>query len=270
MTLFEEKKLIQAAKLKDKKAINRLIEISMDSIRAIAYKTSYRSNLIDIDELINEGVLSVYYAIDKFDLKKNVKFITYASWWFKVSIWKYVREQSNSVCLPEYLRIKINTVKTFKNSYFSKNGVEPNASEIINATHISEKTLNYISIFDAYSISIDDKREQSDGKQQNVIELMSYEEGYGKIEDNLFAIQYMASCEKYLSTSEIDILKDYFGIGREILTISEICKKHKCSDEHIRVIKNNAIIKLRNSKLEARFSQNCEQPQRGERGEIIG
>jgi RNA polymerase sigma factor (sigma-70 family) len=61
-------------------------------------------NGINKEDLIQEGMIGLTYAIDKFDLSRNVNFSTYAMYWIEGRIMRYIKMKSNFVHIPEYMQ----------------------------------------------------------------------------------------------------------------------------------------------------------------------
>jgi len=57
---------------------------------AVSYAKKYRSYGLPLDDLIHEGVLGIMHALEKFDISKDFRLSTYASWWIRASIQDYI------------------------------------------------------------------------------------------------------------------------------------------------------------------------------------
>ena len=57
---------------------------------AVSYAKKYKSYGLPIDDLIHEGVLGIMHALEKFDVSKDFRLSTYASWWIRASIQDYI------------------------------------------------------------------------------------------------------------------------------------------------------------------------------------
>ena len=57
---------------------------------AVSYAKKYKSYGLPLDDLIHEGVLGIMHALEKFDVSKDFRLSTYASWWIRASIQDYI------------------------------------------------------------------------------------------------------------------------------------------------------------------------------------
>lgn len=93
-------RLVQLAQEGSKKAQDELVETNMRFVRMIASRYS-RSDEYEITDLVNEGASGLIKAIYKFDLSRDVTFMSYAVWWIKQSISAYVRSKSRLIRQPD-------------------------------------------------------------------------------------------------------------------------------------------------------------------------
>ena len=98
-----ERRLIRKYRRGNQEARNKLIEANLKFVFDVAKKYSGRG--IPMQELISEGNMGLIRAIDKFDLSKNVKFITYAVWWIRQAILEALRRKK----LISYVDLSIKT-----------------------------------------------------------------------------------------------------------------------------------------------------------------
>ena len=85
----EERKLVKLAKQGDISAKNRILEPNLRFVFNVA--KNYKGCGVSLNELISEGNMGLIKAIEKFDLTKEVKFISYAVWWIRQGIQAYIK-----------------------------------------------------------------------------------------------------------------------------------------------------------------------------------
>ena len=94
----EEVELAEKAAAGDKLAKNKIINANLRFVVTIAKK--YQKKGLDIEDLISEGNIGLINAIEKFDVSKGYRFISYAVWWIRQSILKAICEKSRPIRLP--------------------------------------------------------------------------------------------------------------------------------------------------------------------------
>lgn len=97
-TREEEYALITKAQAGDIEARNRIITANLKLVISIAKK--YQNSSVPFSELIQEGNIGMFRAIEKFDTSSGNKFSTYASWWIRQNITRYISTTSRTVRIP--------------------------------------------------------------------------------------------------------------------------------------------------------------------------
>ena len=73
---------------KDKDSLKKILDSYLRL--AVAYAKKYNNYGLPLDDLIHEGVLGIMHALEKFDVSKDFRLSTYASWWIRASIQDYI------------------------------------------------------------------------------------------------------------------------------------------------------------------------------------
>ncbi len=105
ITNKETLKLIPKAQQGDIKARNDIIEGNIGLIIFIAkrYYSRIANSIIDMEDIINEGVLGMIRSIEKFKEKHKVTFSTYSSYWIRQRIERYIKDKKKIIRLPVYM-----------------------------------------------------------------------------------------------------------------------------------------------------------------------
>ncbi len=245
LTAAEEKELIAKAKNGDEDAFRTIIVASQRLVVKEALKYYFKGdNLLD---LINEGNKGLIEALKKFDLSRENRFFTYAMWWVRSEIRRYLSKNQNLISLPD---IFYNDYLNFKKAYsllgkkFKRN---PSEKELADYLQIPEKKVRVLLAVPDEIISLDK------GISEDNATNLSYFLPDNSIEDPLDVLignsikDLVRENIQQLTARESEIIRLRFGFqGAEPLKLREIAKKMKMSPEGIRRIEMKALAKLKN------------------------
>jgi RNA polymerase primary sigma factor len=132
LTKDEEVLLFERVKNGDEHAKQMLIKSNLRFVVSVAKQyINANNNNITLNDLIQEGGIGLIKAVEKYDVTKGFKFISFAVWWIRQSIMLYLKDYETSIKIPLNKSIIKNKIINFINEYYSKNGVEPNDYDIM-------------------------------------------------------------------------------------------------------------------------------------------
>lgn len=237
----EEIEIAKKAALGDKKAKERLVTSNLRFVVSCAKQ--YQGQGIPLIDLISEGNIGLWEAVDKFDVNKGFKFISYAVWWIRQAIMHALNEHSRLLRLPRSQILQLNQITKTIKEFEQSNGRMPSTKELSDLTDIEESKIEQLINLNIKPTSYDNPVGDESG---TLIELIPNQniENTDSLLSKESKQKEINSILNLLTDREHDILIMYFGINGDSLTLYEIADKFGLTHERARQIKNNAITKL--------------------------
>lgn len=241
----EEKELAIRTLDGDEWARNKLCEHNLRLVVSIA--KDYANNNITLLDLIQEGNIGLLRAIDKFDVTKGWRLSTYATWWIKQAMLRYIADHSSSIRLPAYIREQIYKMNKIEKSLVQELGKEPTNDEVAEAMGVTVEKIQELKIAAQDPISLEvPVGENGDTTIGDFVEDKSIS-GNTDIE-NMIMKETVAEMLSILTERERNVLILRFGIedGRQ-RTLEEVGRVFGVTRERIRQIETKAFKKIRDA-----------------------
>ena len=229
-----------------------LIERNLRLVVSIAKNYKNRSYFDDYGlsffDLIQEGNIGLISSIDKFDIQKDCKLSTYASWWIRKEINEAIQSKTRIIKLPRRKVEKIIKYNNINTELEKKLGRKPSIEEISKVLGISnEKTLEISRLNDAVSLNVLVGKDEEDELQDFVTE--------DKFEIDKDLTKEMEHVDlktimfETLKEREITVLKLRYGFdGNDPMTLEQISQELGISKERVRQIEIKSLKKIRDNK----------------------
>ena len=244
LSLDQEKELAKKIKKGCKHSYEELVNKNLKLVIKTARK--YEGCGVDLMDLINEGNIGLAHAAKKFKPSKNVKFSTYAGYWIRQKMIRYINNHGRTIRIPCHAYALFCSLKKEYQDYKEFHGTEPSVSYLANKLNSSKQKIKSLIIYVNSPVYLDGNLtdEDQDTKEQHVtLENLDASDILQKKEtENLIqeALNKLTKREKY-------IIEHRFGMhGDKKETLEIIGKKFKVTRERIRQIEKDALIKLKN------------------------
>ena len=245
ITVEEEVELAQRIKKGDQEALDKLTRANLRFVVSVAKQ--YQNQGISLPDLINEGNLGLIKGAEKFDETRGFKFISYAVWWIRQSILQALAEQSRIVRLPLNQVGSLNKINKALSQFEQQYERQPSPDELAEMLEIPREKIADTLRVSGRHVSVD--APFVDGEDNSLLDVLPNNDS-PNADKGLVNESLNTEIERALSTlteRERDIVKYFFGIGCQEMTLEEIGEKFGLTRERVRQIKEKAIRRLRHS-----------------------
>ena len=248
ITVEEEVELAQRIKKggpDGRRALEKLTRANLRFVVSVAKQ--YQNQGLSLPDLIDEGNLGLIKAAEKFDETRGFKFISYAVWWIRQSILQALAEQSRIVRLPLNQVGSLNKINKALSQFEQQYERQPSPDELADMLEIPREKIADTLRVSGRHVSVD--APFVDGEDNSLLDVLVNNDS-PNADKGLVNESLNTEIERALSTlteRERDIVKYFFGIGCQEMTLEEIGEKFGLTRERVRQIKEKAIRRLRHS-----------------------
>jgi RNA polymerase sigma factor (sigma-70 family) len=242
-----ERRLVLAAASGDTLAREQLVEQFLPLIGSVA--RAYRSTAgVDRTELMQEGVVGLLRALERFDPAMGTPFWAYASWWVRQAMQQLVAEVRRPVVLSDRALRQLARVKDARRVHVQSEGKEPTNEQLAERTGLAVEQVQRLIAIDRTPRGLEEPlglgADDSAGTIGDTVADPSGEDGYDRAVGRI-ASEQVSGLPDTLSERERAIVCARYGIDCDAQTLRNIADGLGLSAERVRQIEERALAKLR-------------------------
>ena len=240
-----ERDLLRAAQQGDGQARGRLVEAYMPFIASVA--RVYRGSAhVDRVELLQEGVVGLLRALERYDADRGTPFWAYAAWWVRQAMQQLVSELTRPAVLSDRALRQLSRLRQTHRDTLQRTGREPTREELAQGTGLEVEQVDNLLAIDRVPRAVEQPVAGEEGTVGTFGELLVDPLAEGEYERALDAIEAeeLVSLLSGLSAREREILRARYGLDGEEQSLRQIADRTGVSAERVRQLEERALGKL--------------------------
>jgi RNA polymerase primary sigma factor len=242
LTAQEEVELAKRIERGDQAAKDRMIEANLRLVVANAKR--YRGLGLPFLDLIQEGILGLIRAVEKFDYRRGFKFSTYATWWIRQAMQRGVQHQSRTIRIPAHIGQELTKLRSAERKLTASLGRDPTNEELAEALGTDAARVEELRSAERVPVSLETP---VGGEGEAELGSLLPSDAPSPLEEVAVELEERSirRALERLDDSARRVIEMRFGLdGREPMTLREVAKRMDLSPEGVRKLERRALRKL--------------------------
>jgi RNA polymerase sigma factor (sigma-70 family) len=237
--------LVRRAQAGDLAAREQLVDNLLPLVSALARR--YRTEGLEQTDLIQEGVVGLLRALERYDPERGVPFAAFATWWIRQALQDARSDFIRPFRLPPKALRQLSKLKSEHQRIYQVDRRSASVAELAELTKIDLEQANALVAADARVRSLDEAALGDEGEVGSLGDLLEDPLSGAAYEDvvNSVAGRQLRALLSRLTDSERDVVNARFGFDSEPEKLVEIGERLGVSAERVRQIEERALAKLR-------------------------
>jgi len=240
LTAAEEIQLAQRIEAGDRTARHRMVSTNLRLVMSIARR--YEGRRVARLDLVQEGILGLMTAVDRFDWRRGFRFSTYATWWIHNALQHAVDTQSRAIRIPPAVVRQERLLRQVEDELRERLRRTPSEAEILKSAGLSRRVLHSLHHSRRKVVSLD----EPGATDSPLVDLVAAEDGsFEETVELSFSHESLRRALDALPEPERRVLELRYGIGGgEAATLRAVGKMLNLSGERVRQIERRALQRL--------------------------
>jgi RNA polymerase primary sigma factor len=239
-----ERALILRAKAGGPRDREELVKWFAPMIASVA--RTYRRSAVDREELMQEGVVGLLRALERYEPERGVPFWAYAVWWVRQAMQQVVSELSRPIVLSDRALRQLARIKGAQRQFEQAHRHEPSPLELAPLVGLPRGQIESLTRADRNTRGLDEPAVGERSTGNSLAELLAdvpAQDAYERVDQRELA-RTVPNLLAHLDERERTIIRSRYGLGRPAQTLREVAPKLGISAERVRQIEHDALEKL--------------------------